>query len=297
MGTRSRHLLRLHLAPFCLALVALTTLMLAGQVEKRLPELRSEGVPSSVIVEMFVLSVLFIVAVTLPMAVLIAVLRVFTRLGADSEIGVRRWSGVGVLRLIAPALVAAACVAAGSFLWNDRILPRSNHRLRTMLAHIEHPTSPSADAYKSSRDMSTSELRQAVTYARDDVDRAMRGGSVARTEAARQRQAMFEVELQKKYSIAATCFVLALFGAAMGLSLPSRGMALVLGISTGTFICYYVSLIGGEELAERLIISPFLGMWTLNLLFAAIGVLVLWRVMRLGWGADGQGLADPEPSR
>src|SRR5438034_6647742 len=42
-----------------------------------------------------------IVAVTLPMAVLVAVLHVFTRLAADNEITAMQASGVSVTRLVA----------------------------------------------------------------------------------------------------------------------------------------------------------------------------------------------------
>src|SRR2546428_14194399 len=44
-----------------------------------------KGLPWGVILEVFVLSIPFIVAVTLPMAVLVAVLHVFTRLAGDNE--------------------------------------------------------------------------------------------------------------------------------------------------------------------------------------------------------------------
>ena len=52
---------------------------------------------------------------------------------------------------------------------------------------------------------------------------------------------------------------------------------------------YYVGLIGGEELGDRLLVSPFFAMWTPNLIFAAVGLVGLWRVRRPGnspHGAD-----------
>ena len=285
-------LLRLHVAPFCLSLAVLTALMLVQQMHKQLPAVQGHGAPSREIVEVFVLSLPFIVAVTLPMAVLIAVFRVFTRLSADHEIGQQHRRGLGVLRLVTPVLVAGAGVATLGFLWNDRILPRSNHRLRILQAHIEHPASPPSDAYKSDREMSTDELRHAANDAWEDVHRAEHDGQQQIAHAARLRVATYEVELQKKYAIAAACLVFALFGTATGLRLPSRGVALVLAVSTGTFCCYYVSLIAGEELADRLLMSPFVAMWGLNLILAAVGLLVLWSVMRRGWGGDVQAPVD-----
>src|SRR5439155_25923076 len=102
--TISRYLLRQHVAPLGFALTALTSLMLLNQIAKQLGCLVGKGLPWSVIREVFVLSVPFIVAVTLPMAVLVAVVHVFPRLAGDSEITALQASGVSVGRGITPAL-------------------------------------------------------------------------------------------------------------------------------------------------------------------------------------------------
>src|ERR1044072_2832248 len=93
--TISRYLLRQHVAPLGFSLAALTSLMLIQQIAKQLSSLLGKGLATSVIVEVFLLSVPFIVAVTLPMAVLVAVLHVFTRLAADNEIPGLQAGGVG----------------------------------------------------------------------------------------------------------------------------------------------------------------------------------------------------------
>src|SRR5437879_10888406 len=130
--TLTRYLLRQHLAPLGFALTALTGLMLLQQIAKQFGNLVGKGLPWGVIIEVFVLSIPFIVAVTLPMAVLVAVLHAFTRLAADNEITALQASGVSVGRVITPVLGGAAVVALLSFLWNDQVLPRSNHWLRTL---------------------------------------------------------------------------------------------------------------------------------------------------------------------
>src|SRR5438094_1492139 len=135
--TISRYLLRQHIAPLGFALAALTSLMLIQQIAKQLSSLLGKGLPTSVIIEVFLLSVPFIVAVTLPMAVLVAVLHVFTRLAADNEITALQAGGVSVGRVIAPALAGAAAIALLSFLWNDQLLPRPNHQLRTLQMDIQ----------------------------------------------------------------------------------------------------------------------------------------------------------------
>src|SRR5213082_1776705 len=135
--TISRYLLRQHVAPLGFALTALTSLMLLNQIAKQFGSLVGKGLPWSVILEVFVLSIPFIIAVTLPMAVLVAVLHVFTRLAGDNEITALQASGVSVGRVIAPALAGAAGIALLSFLWNDQLLPRTNHQLRTLQMDIQ----------------------------------------------------------------------------------------------------------------------------------------------------------------
>ena len=133
----SRYLLRQHLAPLGFALSALTALMLLNQVAKRFPELVGKGLPWGVIVEVFVLSIPFIIAMTLPMAVLVAVLHTMSRLAADNEITAMAANGISVGRIARPVLLGAALVTLVAFLWNDQILPRTNHRLRTLLVDIQ----------------------------------------------------------------------------------------------------------------------------------------------------------------
>src|SRR3989442_8122369 len=83
--TLSRCLLRQHLAPLGFALAALTALMLLNQIAKQFGSLVGKGLPWGVIVEVFVLSIPFIVAVTFPMAGLVPGLHVFTPPAGDHE--------------------------------------------------------------------------------------------------------------------------------------------------------------------------------------------------------------------
>src|SRR6266705_911772 len=133
----SRYVLRQHVAPLLCALAALTCFLLIQQVAKQLGNLVGKGLPCSIILQVFALSIPFIVATTLPMAVLVAVLYTFTHLAADNEITAMKAGGVSVGRLLAPVLGGAAVVASLAFLWNDQVLPRANHRLRLLLVDIQ----------------------------------------------------------------------------------------------------------------------------------------------------------------
>ena len=46
------------------------------------------------------------------------------------------------------------------------------------------------------------------------------------------------------------------------------------------FMIYWVFLIGGEQLADRRIVSTFVAMWLPNVLVGSIGVLLVVRAVR-----------------
>lgn len=132
----SRYLLGQLAAPFTYALAATTGIMVLDQVAKKFGALVGKGLDWQVIGEVFLLSLPFIVAMTLPMAVLVAVLYAFSHLAADQEITAMRASGLSVGQLLAPVLVAGVVVAAVNFAFVDQILPRSNTRLRNLWLDI-----------------------------------------------------------------------------------------------------------------------------------------------------------------
>ncbi|HEU5305665.1 MAG TPA: LptF/LptG family permease [Gemmatimonadales bacterium] len=136
MRLLSRYILRQLAAPFCFALAALTSLMLLSQIAKKFGALVGKGLPWSVIGEVFALSLPFIVAMTLPMAVLLAVLYTFSHLAADNEITAMRANGISVYQVLAPVLAWGAFMAAFNFAFVDQVLPRSNARLRALLIDI-----------------------------------------------------------------------------------------------------------------------------------------------------------------
>ena len=110
--------------------------MLLSQIAKKFGALVGKGLPWTVIGEVFALSLPFIVAMTLPMAVLLAVLYAFSHLAADNEITAMRASGISVYQILAPVLVWGVFMAAFNFVFVDQVLPRSNARLRGLLIDI-----------------------------------------------------------------------------------------------------------------------------------------------------------------
>ena len=453
----SRYLLRQHAGPLVFAVAALTSLMLLNQIAKQFAGLVGKGLPASVILEVFALSVPFIIAVTFPMAVLVAVLYTFSHLGADNEITAMKASGVSLGQMVRPIVLGAGVMTLLSLAWNDQVLPRSNHRLRALLTDIQrkkpsftlreqviNEVVPGQFFLRAARiDPSTNRLRDVTIYDLGDVDRrrsitadsghmaytpggadlyltlldgeirevnraepahfdrtffrtnvirvagignvlertmadnyrgdrelticgmervvararwdanqartAARRGVVddlrrltgltplswpaqtpdstavvslyckgvrwlsavltpaeaqaqdarpavppathideeGRVRSARQRAAIYQVEIQKKLAISTACIVFAIIGIPVALRFPRGGIGLVIGMSLLVFMVYYVGLIAGEDIGDRLILSPFLSMWIPNIVFGTIGVVGLWVARRGGGTARG----------
>jgi lipopolysaccharide export system permease protein len=470
MSLLSRHLLRTHAGPFAFALGAVTAIMLLNQIAKRLGDLLGKGLPLGVIVEVFALSIPFILALSFPIAVLIAVLFSMSRLAGDREITALSAGGVSLWRVLRPLLVAGAVLTAVAFAFNDQVLPRSNHRLRTLYSDIwrKKPTfvlqeqvinevqrgqfflraatidratyalhdvtiydlanqdrkrviyadsgyltqtedqadlhltlfsgimhefdrsDPKmfqqvaftrdlirvrgvgnelrrtlVDPYKSDREMGICEMEESIQRARRDGTIAARRAVAVRvnglralvglaevpadtvlppphhslycaaltrwaawllppkleaqepqrpradsatrfvkptilprvsrpvassptlratelrtyTDRARQSEvsvAHFLVEVHKKYVISIACFVFVLIGVPIAIRFPGGGLGLVLGIGFVITGFYYIVLIAGESLADRLDAPPTI-LWTANLLFGAAGLVLLQR--------------------
>ncbi|HXO85922.1 MAG TPA: LptF/LptG family permease [Gemmatimonadales bacterium] len=472
----SRYILRQHVPPLGYALAALTFAMLVNQIAKQFGNFVGKGLPWTVILEVFALSIPFIVAMTLPMAVLVAVLYTFSHLAADNEVTAMRAGGISIGQLLRPVIGGALLMALISLVWNDQVLPRSNHELRTLLvdiqrkkatfqlkeqvinevmpgqfflraARIDYATNTlnevtifdlqdperrriiSADSgrmaftpggtdlyltlrdgevhevkraapdqfnrtffvvnrikvagigntfeqtenddYRGDREMTICAMQDVVARARQDMQRVQQEAENAvraelrrsvklapptpppfvadsarpqrvsaycrfaaavkrlllpdsahaqapvrgppprtatppsapftsqqtataavsayqqRLRAARQRAAIYQVEIQKKLAISAACVIFALLGVPLAVRFPRGGVGLVIGTSLAVFSVYYVGLIGGEELGDRLIVPPFFAMWTPNLIFLAVSFPLMWAVRRAGSTSHG----------
>lgn len=502
----TRYILTEHVGPLVFSLSALTSLLLLNYVAKRLGELVGKGLPPGVIAEFLLLSVPFTVAMTLPMAVLVATLHAFSRMASENEITAFKASGMSLRRLVVPVIVSASLLTLMMVWFNDQVLPAANHRLSTLsndiarkkptfalreqiinevspgrlylrTAHLTRVGSAMKDVTifdladpqrrrtiradsgllaltpdgrdllltlfsgnvieltaadptrlqrnffttdfvrvrnignslerdsvggeKSDREMTVCELERKVRRAEVVRDSALatlkkldpvaykaiprrvvkrgigdaycrmqawlgnvhfvtpaqaaalpgqslvvrvptpppaaaqvpaqapqpppaqapvggaRGGSpqsvppsaggtgappdtlgVAERsvlgESVRmsvtQAQMMIDgnqVEIEKKFAIAAACVIFVLLGAPIALRFPRGGVGLTIGVSLGVFGMYYVGLIAGEDLARRGMLSPFWAMWSANLVLLALGLVLMARLGREGTTSRG----------
>ncbi|MFL5605086.1 MAG: LptF/LptG family permease [Gemmatimonadaceae bacterium] len=128
------------------------------------------------------------------------------------------------------------------------------------------------------------QMRRAIRAQPDLVDKT---AIAARTAEAKMRLDMaklsrnrYDIEINKKFALAAACLIFVLLGAPLAVRFPRGGVGLVIGVSLVVFGLYYVGLIGGESLANAGIVPPFWAMWGTNTILAAIGVFLLLRMGR-----------------
>jgi lipopolysaccharide export system permease protein len=104
--------------------------------------------------------------------------------------------------------------------------------------------------------------------------------NVKRVEFTKSEINKYWVEIHKKYSIPAACIIFVLIGAPLGVMTRKGGFGMAASISLFFFLIYWAFLIGGEKLADRNLVSPFLGMWSANFLLGAAGILLTMKSVR-----------------
>jgi lipopolysaccharide export system permease protein len=96
-----------------------------------------------------------------------------------------------------------------------------------------------------------------------------------------------QVEIEKKFAIAAACSIFVLLGAPIALRFPRGGVGMTIGVSLGVFGLYYVGLTAGEAVARRGLLSPFLSMWAANFVLLLVGLVLTARLGREGTTSRG----------
>ncbi len=91
-----------------------------------------------------------------------------------------------------------------------------------------------------------------------------------------QRLNSYRVEVHKKFSIAMACVIFMLIGAPLGLSIRRGGLGTVGALALVIFLFYWITLVQGEKLADRNLLTPWVGMWVANIIMTLVG---LWLVL------------------
>src|SRR5580704_13620121 len=88
----------------------------------------------------------------------------------------------------------------------------------------------------------------------------------------------FLLELHTRFSYPAACLVLMLVGVPLGVISRRGGKSSGLVFTVLLVLLYYILSYTGIALSRQGKLSPFLGVWMANLLFAAVGSFLLWQM-------------------
>ncbi len=94
-----------------------------------------------------------------------------------------------------------------------------------------------------------------------------------------QRINQYLVEIHKKFSIPFACVVFLLLGAPIGMLSRKGNLGFAALVSAGLLTFYWISIIQGEKLADRLYITPFWGMWFADIILFIIGTYLTVRLV------------------
>ena len=436
-----RYILREHVAPFLAAIFVITFLFVIDFFVTLLDSVMNKGLPLRIVLEIFVLNMAWILALSVPMAVLAASLMAFGRLSADQEITAVKAAGVPPLVLMRPVLLFATLLMVLMVIFNNWVLPEANHRAAALMSAVsrkkphafidegrlltqfpgvqiwiqqidpetgvlrgiqifehegsEQPKLVMADSgsieyrdsgatlllrlrngenqmldrddpskffrirfqsqdlvvhnvddrlerddrtHRGDREMPIEMMLDVVNDAHKAYDEVleqnakeiwadmdsllvgMKGDTLIpknqpgfadlkldkgkhrvalfqvsswersrqrnvervgeRLESEKKRIAQFWVEIHKKFSIPMACLVFVLVGAPLGIMARRGGIGTGVVFSLFFYIIYWVCLIGGENLADKLTITPFTAMWAPNIVIGLLGIFITWRMTR-----------------
>ena len=413
MKILSKYILREHAGPFILSVMVITFIMLLDRVLDLLNLIITKHLDIWTTTQIFVLSLPFMLALAIPMAVLVATIMAFGRLSSDNEITAFKASGINIYSMMKPVVIVAVLISIFMIYFNDHILPESNYALKNLLIKISarRPTSElkpglftelkdynfyfhdksedgkryneiviydknngkypktitseygnielfnggnslhatlfngliheiSKDdpqdyttivfkkylikipdlgigvseahlAQRGDREMSSSDMKKHIkeldTKRQEKIKEKQKyetqlsaidenpeegdnkeisklkhliGVRDQRIYSLSREISKYQVEVDKKYSIAFACIVFILIGAPIGMMTRTNSVGMGFTVSSLVFVVYYVSLFAGEELADKMIISPFIGMWISNIIFTIAGIYLVIYSMR-----------------
>jgi lipopolysaccharide export system permease protein len=138
----SGYILREHVGPFLFGLAVITFVLIMDFILEIINMVVAKGLSVWTILLVFALNLAWMLALSVPMAVLVSTLMAFGRLSQDNEITAFKASGVSLYRLVFPPLLVSILISLGLIWFNNKILPEANHEARLLMSdiHQKRPT-------------------------------------------------------------------------------------------------------------------------------------------------------------
>ena len=131
------HILRMHIGPFIFGTSVVVFIFLLQFIFRYLNDLVGKGLSYGVIAEFIFYNLAWMLVLAIPMGVLFSTLMAYGKLSGQNELTIIKSSGGSGIRAMVPAMLMGACLAVLLWLFNDRILPDTNHRAHVMQVDIK----------------------------------------------------------------------------------------------------------------------------------------------------------------
>jgi lipopolysaccharide export system permease protein len=122
--------------PFLLGVALFTSVMLAGKFIKLADMVIAKGVPVADVLRLVLYMLPSFSFITIPMALLLAILLAFSRLSADNEITALKASGISLYRLLPPVAAFALLAYLATATVTTYALPWGNASFRSLLYDV-----------------------------------------------------------------------------------------------------------------------------------------------------------------
>lgn len=96
----------------------------------------------------------------------------------------------------------------------------------------------------------------------------------------KRRISQYLVEVHKKYSVSFACIVFILIGIPLGIMAKKGGIMVSASYSLFFFVLFWIFLIAGEKMADKLIVDPILAMWASNIVIGIFGIFLILRMVK-----------------
>ncbi len=136
MKTLNRYILSELKPPFLFGFAVFTFILLMDTIFQVLELIISRGVAVGKTLLLLLYSMPATVAITVPMAALLAVLMAFGRLSKDNEITALRASGISFKRIIVPVILFGFGLSVFMVFFNDLVLPYGNYAYKKLYVDI-----------------------------------------------------------------------------------------------------------------------------------------------------------------
>jgi len=131
-----KYLVKEHIGPFCFALLVINSIFILNLIFRELGKFMSKGLSLGTILEFIFLNLAWMIALSVPCAVLTATIMVFGRLSAENEITAIKAGGISLYQIL-PATLIVSLGVAGALIWfNNEVLPDFNHRTKLLMLDI-----------------------------------------------------------------------------------------------------------------------------------------------------------------